>query len=366
MVGGTLFVRTSLCLKSGVNRFTRIGIKFILGFFRIRELHWLLFPLIPPEIESMKILPMQFIHRVSTTWMLFVILTLSAATANAGGSPLRALELDRASLPTGVTLEYVERGWANGPPVLFIHGWLDSRKSFQQVINRFPLYYRSIAPSMRGHGLSDKPASGYLMSDYAADVVALMDELNIERAHFVGHSMGTAIAQQIAISNPERVDCMVLLGGAANIADNPVLGDPEFVDFINGLSDPVDQGLVQEFVESLFIQPGDPLFVDLLVREELLVTANTWIAGLAGLLDFNSIPDLSSIQAPTLIIFGDQDQLFSLADQQDLLDGIPNAWLRIWPETGHAMHWENPTRAAMDINRFLWRCGHNTASHGRR
>lgn len=268
-----------------------------------------------------------------------------------GATPYIEVKFNRIDLTTGVTLEYVEKGRTSGEVVIFIHGWLDSWYSWQQVLNKFPKKYHSYAITMRGHGLSDKPADGYKMQDYASDIHAFMNQLSIKKAHLVGHSMGTTIAQQFAISFPERVKKIVLLGAIANAAGNSVL--QSIKGLVDGLTDPVDQDLVREFVEGLFINMGDPLFVDRLVREELLVTANTWHKGLGGLLVFDARNQLHRIKAKTLVIYGDGDQLFSLKEQKDLLDGIPNSSFLIWKNTGHAMHWEDPVRAVADISDFL-------------
>ena len=72
-------------------------------------------------------------------------------------------------------------------------------------------YARSPGPT-RGHGDSSSPADGYRIADLAADVVALLDALEIERAVIVGHSMSTWVAEQIAIDHPERVLGLVLEG----------------------------------------------------------------------------------------------------------------------------------------------------------
>lgn len=285
------------------------------------------------------------------TCLLLALICLSA-TAVAGHQ--RGLQFDRIALDNGLTLEYVEQGRSDGPVVIFVHGWLDSWYSWQQVLERFPYRYHAYAVTMRGHGLSDKPDTGYLMPDYAADLVDFMDKVGIDEAHCVGHSMGTTICQQLAISYPDRVLSLTLFGAVADAAGNPVL--QSLVEFVNSLTDPVDQDMVREFVESLFIgERRDPLFVDRLVREELLVTARTWRLGLDGLLQFDSTSRLPEIMVPTQVIWGDKDQLFSVDDQETLISGIPDAKLIVWDNVGHAMQWEQPWRAALDIHKFLRR-----------
>src|SRR5687768_9683593 len=105
-----------------------------------------------------------------------------------------APELERVALSTGVSLSYLAQGNPDGEPVIFIHGFTDSHRSFDLNLPRFPRSFRSYALDLRGHGDSDKPACCYEQSDFAADVVAFMDALGLERASLVGHSMGSFVA----------------------------------------------------------------------------------------------------------------------------------------------------------------------------
>jgi glutathione S-transferase len=84
--------------------------------------------------------------------------------------------------------------------------------------------YSSVALSMRGLGDSSKPASGYTVSEFAADIVAAMDELGIGEATIVGHSMGSLIAARVAMMYPECVTRLVLVGAFATRKCNQFLG----------------------------------------------------------------------------------------------------------------------------------------------
>ena len=89
-------------------------------------------------------------------------------------------------LPTGVTLEYAERGSANGIPVIFLHGVTDSWRSFEPLFAHLPPSVRAIAITQRGHGRSSKPEMGYTYRDMAGDVRAFMDALDVPAAVIVG------------------------------------------------------------------------------------------------------------------------------------------------------------------------------------
>jgi non-heme chloroperoxidase len=140
-------------------------------------------------------------------------------------------------------LPYVEQGEVT--PVLLLHGITDSWRSWEPVLPHLPETMRAIAVTQRGHGDADRPESGYRVEDYAADALELMDELGLESAGVAGHSMGTYIAEQIAIERPERVSALVLAGAPGPPAGNPVI--VEAVDVMAGLEDPIDPELLREF-----------------------------------------------------------------------------------------------------------------------
>jgi pimeloyl-ACP methyl ester carboxylesterase len=249
-------------------------------------------------------------------------------------------------------LEVAEQGAAAGTPVIALHGVTDSWRSFQPLLPHLPSTLRFIAPTQRGHGDSDKPAQGYAPRDFAADVLRLMDTLDLPRAVIVGHSMGGMHAQRFAIDHPDRVAGLVLAGTAAAFAV-----DPELVafwrDHVAALVDPVDAGFAREFQLGTLAQPVPPGFVDLAVAESLKVPARVWRAAFDGFMTTDLRPELGRIAAPTLVVRGAKDTICGEAEQRRLVDSIPGARLITYVQAGHAMHWEEPRRFALDLVAFL-------------
>lgn len=102
----------------------------------------------------------------------------------------------------------------DGEPVLLLHGWPDSSFLWRHQMPALAAAgFRAIAPDLRGFGRSDKPqdVEAYTFSNLMSDVVGIMDGLGVERAHLVGHDWGAALAWQLAIDLPERVDRLVVL-----------------------------------------------------------------------------------------------------------------------------------------------------------
>lgn len=289
--------------------------------------------------------------RTTMLTALLLLHPLAAAEAAPPCSPHHAIPLRTAALDTGVTLQYAEKGHGKGTVVIFLHGYTDSWFSWSEVLERLPPNVHGYALSQRGHGDSERPPSGYAMTDFADDVIAFMDHEGLAEATIVGHSMGSVIAQRVAIDHPDRVDGLVLVGAAAQPANPGILG---FLDYVLAeVSDPIDPGFVYDFQASTLAVPVPPSFLDTVVDESLKVPAFVWHAALLGLVAEDTSDELGLIEAPTLIVWGDQDTIFFEADQLQLDAGIPDSTLLVYEGNGHGVHWEDPEGFTADLLGFV-------------
>ncbi|RKH60160.1 alpha/beta fold hydrolase [Corallococcus llansteffanensis] len=274
---------------------------------------------------------------------------LEASDRQGGASPREGA----VRLSTGVTLRYVEQGRQDGPVVVFLHGYTDSHHTWDLDLPRFPRDFHLYALDQRGHGDSSRPACCYTQQAFARDVVAFLDAMHVSKAVLVGHSMGSFIAQQVALDAPSRVRALVLVGSAPTVAGNEVaLGLKAAVDT---LTDPVDPQFIQEFQASTFYQPVPASYLNTLVAESSKVPARVWQDALDGLIAEDHSARLGQIRVPTLIIGGDHDGFFSVAEQRALARAIPNSTYLLYPDTGHAPHAERPQRFVHDVHQFLHR-----------
>ena len=131
--------------------------------------------------------------------------------------------MQRVTLASGLTLSYAERGDASGPAVLLLPGPTDSWRSYEPVLDLLPEEIRAISASQRGHGESDKPAMGYGVEDFAADVVLLLDAFGIERAVLAGHSGSCLVARRVALDHADRVAGLVLEASPTTLRDDAQL-----------------------------------------------------------------------------------------------------------------------------------------------
>ena len=131
----------------------------------------------------------------------------SPAAASAAAEPRPVVQQEwqglkkKVTLPNGVALAYVELGDPEGPPLLLLHGYTDSSRSWSLLATHLGRF-RLIIPDQRGHGSSDAPICCYGTVQMADDARLLLDALHIDRAAVAGHSMGSMVAMALAADHP--------------------------------------------------------------------------------------------------------------------------------------------------------------------
>jgi pimeloyl-ACP methyl ester carboxylesterase len=263
---------------------------------------------------------------------------------------LPGVKFATARLATGVRLHYAEQGDAGGDPVVFLHGWPDSWFSFSGVLEELPRRVHAFVPDQRGFGDSERPDGPYRIDDFAADAVALLDALSIERATFVGHSFGSFVTRKATLTHPERVARMVLIG-AGESKDSPVLKEVRAA--TADLPDPVPIEFAREFQAGTAFAPVPDAFFNRIVAESLKLPARLWREVFDSILAYDDHQDLARISAATLLIWGEHDTLFPRAHQDTLRAGIKGSRLTIYKDIGHCPNWEDPKRVAADLLDFL-------------
>lgn len=256
------------------------------------------------------------------------------------------------TLPGGLRLHTVEQGDPAGPPVVLVHGWPDSWLSWSRVLSHLDPRLRAIAYSQRGFGDSDRPPAGYTIDRFADDLVDLCEALGVQRAHLVGHSYGSFVVRRVAEQHPDRVDRVVLIGSADRMGD--ALAE-EIRAAIADLPDDIPDDFAREFSAGTVHRPVAPEFFDALVAECRKAPGWVYRDSWEGLVRSDDRDRLRDVTAPTLVLWGDRDALFDRAQQDRLLAALPDAELRVYPDTGHCPNWERPDDVAADLNAFLLR-----------
>lgn len=248
-------------------------------------------------------------------------------------------------LANGLHLSYAEQGENWGTPIILLPGIADSWRIFEPLFAELPDSVHAFALSQRGHGDSDRPATGYRTRDFVEDLRLFMDALQIQKAIIIGASSGGFVARSFAATYPERTAGLVLLGSPAMLTGRP---NP-FAD----LKDPIEPGFVKSFVESVLSRAAPAEALASMIAENLKAPAHVWAETSNGLFEETFPGELAKIQVPTLIVWGEQDPIIKNEDQLALAEAIKGAKLISHPRSGHMLYWEEPDLIARDIVDFI-------------
>ena len=257
----------------------------------------------------------------------------------------------------GTRLRLIDSG--NGTPVVFIHGFGASIYGWRyQLPPTVTAGYRVVAFDNRGFGFSDKPAHGYTNAAYAHLVVSLLDSLGIASAVLVGHSMGGAIAAEVALTYPDRVRGLVLIDaagygvrwpGVLKLARWPQVGAvvTRFrARWITGrilrstFADP--SKVTEAEVDQYYAPVPDPAY-------------GRALRGVLREFRFDSLGGgrLGGVLAPTLILWGDADRWIPLRDGTRFARELPRSEFVVVAHTGHDAADESPEQVNRQLLSFL-------------
>ena len=274
------------------------------------------------------------------------------------GSPFRAQYL----VVDGTRLRMIDTG--RGTPVVFIHGFGASLYSWRHTLA--PVVgagYRVIAFDNRGFGFSDKPAPQeggaplYTNAAYARLVVALLDSLDLSSAVLVGHSMGGAIAAEVALRYPSRVRGLVLIDAAGfGVRWPPALkvgrwpGAGRLAATFRG------RWITEQVLRSTYADPSKVTDEDV-DQYYGPVAEPGYDRALRGVLRqfrFDTLVGrLGALAAPTLVVWGAEDRWIPLRDGSRLATELPRGGFVIVPRTGHAAAEESPDEVNALLIPFL-------------
>ena len=291
--------------------------------------------------------------RVALALMACVLATLGVPAAaqrpvdQAGWASLKK----EVRLQNGVRLAYVEAGDPDGEPLLLLHGYTDSSRSFSPMVP-YLSRYRLLIPDQRGHGASDAPECCYGTSQFAYEARLFLDALGVKRVAVVGHSLGSMVAISLAADNPDRVSKVVLIGSTALV---PVKRGDWLYDnaaAMTGKLDPSTQ-FAKDWHPANQPTKVDPVFANAINDELLRIPPHVWRSVMRELSYVPVGRHAADVKAPVLVLSGGKDALFPAEHHQSLLKAFPNAEAQVFAELGHNPNWEQPEAVASAIDRFL-------------
>jgi non-heme chloroperoxidase len=251
------------------------------------------------------------------------------------------------TLPDGRRLNYEVFGDA-GPPVVLLHGYLDSHTSFYRLFDALRSGFTVYALDQRGHGDSD-PAPDYGIVGFTADALAFIAGLGIGPVHLAGHSLGGIVAQRVAEARPELVRSLGLISTGRDALDNAAL--LEVRPLLAALTGEVPETLLREFQESTTFRKLPEEVLEIYLAATRKVRLPVWQGALEGLLA-GAAPAEPPSDIATLIMWGKEDGLFDAASQAALRAHFPAARFIAYDSTGHAPNWERPAEVAAALQEF--------------
>jgi pimeloyl-ACP methyl ester carboxylesterase len=258
----------------------------------------------------------------------------------------------------GITLHYDVVG--AGPAVCLINGYRLSAAAWPEAfISQLAARLTVITFDNRGTGRSDKPPTGYEFANLAKDVVELLDNLRSPQVHVFGYSMGGAIAQEVAIRHPDRVDRLILFGTFCGGVWAEPASYSVFKRFLASENQTPEEAARQAWpvTYSPDYLAANADAVERQMRRELEHPTPSYVAQrqMEALRKFDSYRDLPRINAPTLVATGAHDQLVKPRNSEILASRIPNARRELLADLGHRAIWEAPEEIADLVGDFLTR-----------
>ncbi|MGO9906992.1 MAG: alpha/beta fold hydrolase [Solirubrobacteraceae bacterium] len=255
----------------------------------------------------------------------------------------------------GVDVWFEQEG--DGDDVLFISGLADEGACWVDQVASLKDHYRLTTFDNRGVGRSSTPDGPFQIADFAADTIALMDALGLERPHVVGSSMGGAIAQELALAHPDRVRSLVLNGTWCR-------GDRFLHEiFRNWMWSAQKADSIRDFLVTVNLWCFSPRiwndgtmdgWIDAAEASPYAQSVDAFCRSSEALIEHDTADRIAAISAPTLVTVGELDLCLPARYAEAIAERIPGARVVVVPAVGHQPFQEVPD----DYNRLLnefWR-----------
>lgn len=292
------------------------------------------------------------------------------------------IDQSRIALPTGVTLNVATAGPEDAPPVIMLHGFPESHRTWREMVPRLEDKYRLVMPDQRGFAGSDKPhdLDDYDSDEMVADLLALAEALGHDKFALVGHDWGGAVAWKAALRGGPHITKLAILNSPHPlIYQKTIIDDPEqraASQYIRRFRETGMEGRIREMGMDAFFDKSFSPHVDLsaIPDEERQAYIEEWSGegALEGMLAWyrmspievpamdekadypnwvlTGVPD---IHVPVKIIWGMKDKAL-LPCQLDGLDGLLDHYsIERIDDAGHFAVWEKPEPVAAALRDFL-------------
>ena len=252
---------------------------------------------------------------------------------------------------------YYEMHGDSGEPLILVHGYTGDVTDWCHQVREFSPTHRVLLLDQRGHGRSAAPRdrSVYTLPNMAGDLEALAEQLQIERFHLVGHSMGGGVVQELALRSPQKLLSLTLLDTSCrfNVGTDPVM--VAWRERRRHLAETRGMAAVAEAEPPQSGAPHYPPERLQEARERLSrMSVDAFLGAWEGLAGWEGSEDRAhQILVPTLIIFGELDSAGLIEGSMKLGQLISRSTVEMVPEAGHSPQEERPDLFNAALRRFL-------------
>uniref|UniRef100_UPI0035CAF34A alpha/beta fold hydrolase n=1 Tax=uncultured Sphingomonas sp. TaxID=158754 RepID=UPI0035CAF34A len=289
-------------------------------------------------------------------------------------------DLQRVDLPTGVTLDVATAGDPAHPPIILLHGFPESHRTWRQIIPQLATDHFVIAPDQRGFARSSKPAdvTDYTPDKIVADLLALADHFALKTFTLVGHDWGGAIAWMAALQNPQRIARLVIVNAPHPFIFQKTLFDDmeqrQASQYIRHFRDTsIDQGLVGAGLEKFFGTTFAKVLTTTVAGADKAAYLDEWSqpGAMTAMLNWYRasaivVPAMDEtpprpafldgpfppVTQPTLVVWGVKDKAL-LPSQLDGLEALVPDLTLARVDAGHFVPWENADAVVAAIREWL-------------
>lgn len=255
--------------------------------------------------------------------------------------------MPRVTIMNKLAIGYDEAGSGDATPIVFLHGVGSDKSVWHPQLAQFGKSRRALAFDYPGYGDSDPAPDGTTRDDYAAAILASMDELGIDRAHICGLSLGGVIAIAMHAEAPERCVSLALADAFALHPDGCAIYERSLAGSANL------PAMAEARVDAVLAQPAEPR-----VRREFVETMSridpvAYRTGSEAVWLADQRDRARDIRVPTLVLVGDRDVITPVDLSTELVDLIPDARLDVISGAGHLTNLERPDAFNRAVEQFL-------------
>lgn len=240
-------------------------------------------------------------------------------------------------------MHFIKLGRKNKPALIILHGWGLSSDKYKKLGSLLSGDFQVFIPDLPGFGNSEDPGKPYGNDDYAKEIIAFAKEQDIKEAYFIGHSFGGRIAMKLANKDPKLVKGLVLTG---------VPGVEKFY-WKRSLKRFIYWSSAKSLKAFTFIPAVKKIRRKFYSNRDIGKLDGVMMETFNKIIKENLDNAAKKIQQPTLLLWGNRDQMALVIDAEKILTIIPHSYLKIFTKVGHRLPYEKPYEFAREVINFF-------------